>query len=299
MSDKLAKPLIIAGVGGSGTRVVAEIVQHLGYYLGSFLNPAHDNLWFTFLFKRPIWYLQAQQNPDELYKIMDIFTQIMTAKFSPSPELEATLFAAAEDYLTWQAYYKRKLKLDLSLEKANDLVASVINLHPKDLSNYIGWGWKEPNSHLYLHNLNFYFPQASYIHVIRNGLDMAYSSNQQQYFNWGRILFDVEWVEEPNKKHYGALAYWLKANQRAIAIGKEQFKSRFLLLQFEQLCLQPQQEISKLLDFLGINEISSAELDKLAALPQLPSSYQRFKSQDLSIFSPKQLADIAALGYED
>ena len=45
-------PVAIGGVGGSGTRLIAEIVNRLGYYIGGDLNSAADNLWFTLLFKR-------------------------------------------------------------------------------------------------------------------------------------------------------------------------------------------------------------------------------------------------------
>ena len=39
-------PVAIGGVGGSGTRVIAEILIQLGFYIGSDLNSANDNLWF-------------------------------------------------------------------------------------------------------------------------------------------------------------------------------------------------------------------------------------------------------------
>jgi hypothetical protein len=42
----------IGGVGGSGTRLGAALLQVLGYYIGDDLNESLDNLWFTLLFKR-------------------------------------------------------------------------------------------------------------------------------------------------------------------------------------------------------------------------------------------------------
>lgn len=42
--NEMFEPVAIGGVGGSGTRVVAEIVRSLGYYLGGDLNSANDNL---------------------------------------------------------------------------------------------------------------------------------------------------------------------------------------------------------------------------------------------------------------
>lgn len=49
----LPGPVAIGGVGGSGTRVFAEILRGFGFYIGDCLNGALDNLWFTLLCKRP------------------------------------------------------------------------------------------------------------------------------------------------------------------------------------------------------------------------------------------------------
>ena len=37
-------PVVIGGVGGSGTRVAAEMVESLGFFMGDDLNHAHDNM---------------------------------------------------------------------------------------------------------------------------------------------------------------------------------------------------------------------------------------------------------------
>ncbi len=45
-------PVVIGGVGGSGTRLIAQILKDLGYFMGNDLNEANDNLLFPLLFKR-------------------------------------------------------------------------------------------------------------------------------------------------------------------------------------------------------------------------------------------------------
>ena len=51
-NEKNISPLVIGGLGGSGTRVIAQLVNDLGFYLGSHLNEPLDNLWFTFFLRR-------------------------------------------------------------------------------------------------------------------------------------------------------------------------------------------------------------------------------------------------------
>ena len=51
------------------------------------------------------------------------------------------------------------------------------------------WGWKEPNSHLMIRHLHRHFgDRLRYVHVIRNGLDMAQSRNQLQLIRWGSVF---------------------------------------------------------------------------------------------------------------
>ena len=53
LSELIIKPPVaIGGVGGSGTRLIAQILHEAGFYLGDDLSYAIDNLWFTLLFRR-------------------------------------------------------------------------------------------------------------------------------------------------------------------------------------------------------------------------------------------------------
>src|SRR5690606_16779845 len=68
---------------------------------------------------------------------------------------------------------------------------------PKDRPNTKYWGWKEPNSHIFLDYLCKSIPDMKYIHVCRNGLDMAYSTNQNQLKLWGEIILGEPIKETP------------------------------------------------------------------------------------------------------
>ena len=45
------RPITFGGVGGSGTRLFAQIMYLLNIYNGDCINDTEDNLMFTFLFK--------------------------------------------------------------------------------------------------------------------------------------------------------------------------------------------------------------------------------------------------------
>lgn len=49
--DSLTAPVLVGGVGGSGTRIVTEILVRMGYFMGSNLNDSNDNMDIAEYFK--------------------------------------------------------------------------------------------------------------------------------------------------------------------------------------------------------------------------------------------------------
>jgi hypothetical protein len=238
-------PVVIGGVGGSGTRVVAELLKELGYYLGP-LNHANDNIEFGRLFGQSEWFKESNKNNRQ---------------------------AILERLKTFEKIMLKSLEIN----------------HSK----YIGWGWKNPPTHIYIEFLNKYFKKIKYIHVIRHGLEMVYSDNQNQLSRWGD-LYNIKPSSKVDPK--SSLQYWFASNERAIRLGHELFNQNFLLINFNQLCVNPQKEISRLIKFLELDH-SKFNIDQLASLIHLPKSWERYKHHDLSIISEDDFNLIRKLGF--
>ena len=58
----MKKIVAVGALGGSGTRVVAQIISDLGVDIGDNLNYPNDNLIFTALFRAPKWYKNTSKN---------------------------------------------------------------------------------------------------------------------------------------------------------------------------------------------------------------------------------------------
>jgi len=54
-------PIVIAGVGGSSTRLVADLLSLFGIFLGDDLKIASDNLLYTLLFRRRTWFYKSNK----------------------------------------------------------------------------------------------------------------------------------------------------------------------------------------------------------------------------------------------
>ena len=76
--------------------------------------------------------------------------------------------------------YDMKTSQDYLYHKKNTFY-DALEYSKKNLKNTsIEWGWKEPNTHMILPFLLKKYKNLRYIHIMRNGLDNAYSKNQNQ-----------------------------------------------------------------------------------------------------------------------
>ncbi len=109
----------------------------------------------------------------------------------------------------------RPLSPGPSREWSQSRVASLLEQGRSGIAHPV-WGWKEPNSHVYVELIGEHFGRPRYVHVIRNGLDMAYSSNQWQLRTWG-WLYGVSAIPPISEGSPAtSLEYWIRANKAAI-----------------------------------------------------------------------------------
>jgi len=289
-------PVVIGALGGSGTRIYAEILREIGFYIGSDLNPPLDNLWFTLLFKRPRWFEKHyKNNKSEISKALLIFEKAMVGDLKPKFDEFLFIMKAATEWSIWGNHFHAKGNSGRGIWPFFRVLSMLLN-KKTDISKYIGWGWKEPNTHIYLEYLNDYFEHLRYIYVVRHGLDMAYSENQAQLYNWGKLLGVKESANSvPQPKR--ALQFWIKTNERIITLSQKMESNRFLLANFDELCLNPRNEIIKIIHFLGLN-INQVNIDKLECLPSVPKSSGRYQKQDLTLFDKDEIEAVRKFGFK-
>ncbi len=273
-------PVAIGGVGGSGTRLVARFLADLGFFLGADLNESYDNLWFTLLFKRREI---LQSSHEELADLVAIFRDAMT---SPGPLSAAQLGLvkrlAEADRLAHHAEWLRHRALSLASWSAGEKPTSG------------AWGWKEPNTHVVLERLEPLLPGMKYIHVVRNGLDMAYSSNQTQLCLWGPSFLGLEEITEVSPRL--SLKYWHAVHRLALD-HRRKLGNRFLLLNYDRLCMDPEAGLGSLLHFLEAEPARSTVNGLLASI-RPPESVGRFRQHPPSDFDLNDIAFARELGFD-
>ncbi len=156
------------------------------------------------------------------------------------------------------------------------------------------WGWKHPHSYLLLPFLAERFEGLRFVHVVRDGRDMAISGNRVQLSLYGREVVGPE----PATPELMAMRFWVWANKLAADHG-EHLDERYLLLRLEDLCGDPVATVQRLLEFAGHVPDDSA---RLAAAIRTPATLGRWATLPANLLVRLEEAGGRALtrfGYSD
>lgn len=277
-------PIAIGGLGGSGTRVFSALLQAAGFYMGSCQNEPLDNLWFTVLFKRAAWGrppAPSMPEPDDIATSIRLFTRAMTTGLAAGV---ADVDRALLDRLRNDLPPVGKWRCGAKPEYIDSLLASAPDTaHPDQ-----PWGWKEPNTHIFLPHLDRGITGLKYIHIVRNGLDMAYSKNLWQMTHWSHLygLTHASDTSLPLRQ----LRFWTAANRATVDYGLTHMPNRFLVIQYEDFCAQPALHWDRIQHFITRTEHS----DLTRGLVK-PTSIGRSEERDLSAFPAHDLQQATEL----
>jgi len=128
----------------------------------------------------------------------------------------------------------------------------------------------------FLHGLHRRYRDGRYIHVLRHGLDMSYSSNDQQFTTWGPSYR----IDPSDPSPRNRFEFWYRSNRQVLDLATRWFGERFLPVRLEDLCLQ-RDGVASLLSFAGLPNDESAQRAARGSL-MLPASYCRYQKFDQS-----------------
>lgn len=129
------------------------------------------------------------------------------------------------------------------------------------------------------------FPRLRFLHLLRDGRDMAFSGNQNQLAKHGATVLGSGWAARSPAER--SIALWARVNSRVADIGEETLEERYLAVRFEELCVAPTQVAGRILAFFGLPpELAGGAAGVVAP----PATVGRFREQD-----PKVVAHLEAI----
>ena len=167
---------------------------------------------------------------------------------------------------------------------------------------------KTPRNCLIVPFLAAAFPDAQFIHIIRDGRDVALSLSKKPWFlaaeaNSGRYEpggypygpYSQFWVEPERVAEFEATSdihrciwVWKRFTETALADISQLPPERYLEIRYESLVFDPEKETQRLKGFLKIKDSNVSETLKEAISQANPALSAQWKTQ----LSPQQLGEI-------
>ena len=268
--SKSENSIMIGGVGGSGTRVFAESLLNAGIRSLSDLNSASDHLGSTLLFKRTDVFDDIESGRFET--IWSLLEKAFDGGHPPTREEKALLKSLASgDRPNHSARWLRKRK-------------RLLIRNMKSKRDDSRWFVKEPNLHIITPAVLDLRDDIRMVMVVRHGVDMAFSGNQQQPNLWGsRFLEASDMVFD----QVTSLRYWCEVHRRIQDIS-DRNPDRIRILSFDQLCQDPEPVLRSLFDFTG-TDITDELIQRCSTGVRPPKSIGRRHGEDLSRFSTSDM----------
>jgi hypothetical protein len=168
------------------------------------------------------------------------------------------------DALDFAAFFDRWVGREPTPAAAAELRALIARQHADARGR--PWGWKEPRSVYLLPLLAAELPGLRFLHVVRDGRDMALSENQMQLRKHGDAVLGAS--DEPQALR--SIALWREVNLQAADFGERELGDRYLRVRFEDLCAEPAATVAEVMRFFGLDgdagEIAAAEVKAPASL---------------------------------
>ena len=158
------------------------------------------------------------------------------------------------------------------------------------------WGWKQPRSMLLLPFLDASLPRMRFVHVIRDGRDIAYAQNQSQPQMFGWALLGPRKSQELNPACL-AMAFWNQANMVAATYGEQVMKERYHRIRFEDLCASPEETLQRFFHFLGEEQGSLESYLPLISPPQTIGRWQDRPAAEIAELVSHGLPGLVSFGY--
>jgi len=179
----------------------------------------------------------------------------------------------------WINDYRKRERASSVLEtKMRAHLSEVLERHCAPLARRDGepprWGWKEPRSIYLLPFFQRRFPQMKFLHVIRDGRDIAYSTNQNQLRKHGRAV--LAWRERLRRRPLRSATLWSRINMATADYGEREMGARYMQMRFEDLCAAPEESVRRVLNFFELEgDAARIARDEVKA----PASLGRWQKQ--------------------
>jgi hypothetical protein len=196
------------------------------------------------------------------------------------------------DALDFAAFLDRWVGREQQPQAAAELRGLVLRQHAEAAGR--PFGWKEPRTVYLLPLLAAELPGLRFLHLVRDGRDMALSENQVQLRKHGDAVLGAS--DEPEALR--SISLWREVNLRAADVGERELGERYLRIRFEDLCARPAEVTADVLRFFGL----TGDAERIAAeVVRAPRTLGRWRAAEpalRALLSERAADALERFGYQ-
>lgn len=229
-----SQPLIVLGMHRSGTSLTVRLLHDLGIHMGSWLSRDAESVHFQRLNRR----------------IFRAAGSKWAGVGGLLRQMESPAFVAQQTAWAQRALFATPLPF---------LRAPIASFFGPELWQRVAsgeqpaWGWKDPRTSLTFPVWLPIFPQARWLHILRNGIDVAISihrrSLKQQRKLRNRIL-PIDYSADTLDFGY-SFRLWEQYVSFILAHKYEIPSGQYLEVHYEDLLADPEVHLRKIMEFAG------------------------------------------------
>ncbi len=256
----MTEPVVICATGGSGTRAMRVILERAGVYMG-----AGDDV----------------NNVGDAMPFEPYLDEIINAVMGETRSLDYRLGNLSAEL--------RKRAVDGFRACARTWLQG----RPRPIAR---WGWKNPRAMYVLPVIQAVFPKVRVIHLVRDGRDMAVSTNQWQFIKHYEAVLDRQRVGDDDPIESCRL--WSKANLDAARWAERALPGRYLRVRLEDLVQRPRDIGREVLAFMDLDQgLLDHAIAEIAEPPSLFRWRRIIPADALEVLQEENRGALEAFGY--
>jgi hypothetical protein len=239
------QPLIVLGMHRSGTGLTVRLLNDLGVFMGGWLSRDAEAVFFQRINRRIYSKTKSNwANVEGLLRSMDSQEFIDLQAASIRQRLQSQRFILAGDPAIAQFFGRYRWE---SIKEGG----------------LLSWGWKDPRTTLVFPIWLKVFPQARWLHVLRNGIDVAISTHRRSVKQKGKLrnrIFPIDYESITLDFNY-CFHLWETYINFVVAHKNLIPPDRYLEIRYEDLLASPQHNLELISEFIG-QQIETSELER-------------------------------------
>ena len=254
MESNLSAPIIILGMHRSGTSLLADVLSKEGFFIGNELNVHSEAKYFL----------------KENKKIMKV-----AHAFWDYPESISWLYNEPKTIENIVNYLSLNLsKLTFKKEYWGLKNYFICRKH----KNSIKWGWKEPQTMITFPLWLKVYPEAKFIFIYRNGIDVANSLNVREIKRIGNINshpYSLRCLDIDQ-----AFKLWEEYNSFFFNNKHRIHSDNLITISYEELLKEPEKIVGQINNFAN-QSVDSEKIKSICKNIKSDNAYKFLKSDSL------------------